>query len=199
MYRNLLKEMSILHLMITYKDIYETAKKERYSENLQPISKNFIKEISKYMKEKREAASREDDVFSEALVKTKKQLENAITLFQELLRRRRKKILRLVLIASETGISKQDFENMLLLEKSLFEDLMQCIERSDKKLNELLSGQKDDDSVKNSLIVFLEDVESFNSASGEKLGPFTMGQFANLPMDATDDLVKEKKAQLIEK
>jgi len=199
MYRNLLKEVGILLDMITYKDIYETAKKERYSENLQPIPKNFIKEISKYMKEKREAASREDDVFSDALVKTKKQLENAITLFQELLRRRRKKILKLVLIASETGISKQDFENMLLLEKSLFEDLMQCIERSDKKLNELLSGQKDDDSAKNSLIVFLEDVKSFNLASGENLGPFTMGQFANLPMDAADLLLKEKKAQLIEK
>jgi len=185
--------------MITYKDIYETAKKERYSENLQPIPKNFIKEIAKYMKEKREAAVREDDVFSDALIKTKKQLENAITLFQELLRRRRKKILNLVLIASETGISKQDFENMLLVEKSLFEDLMQCIEKSDKKLNELLSGKKEEDINKNSLIVFLEDVEEFNSSEGDLYGPYEVGQFANIPTEVVDVLLKEKKAQLIEK
>ena len=111
--------------MITYKDIYEAAKKERYSENLQPIPKSFVKDVAKYMKEKKEVAFREGDVFSDVLMKTKKQLENAVTLFQELMRRRRKKILHLVLIASETGISKQDFDNMLLIEKSLFQDLMQ--------------------------------------------------------------------------
>ena len=38
-------------------------------------------------------------------------------LFKELMLRRRKKILNLVLIAAETGISKQDFNNMLSLEK----------------------------------------------------------------------------------
>ena len=110
--------------MITYQDIYEAAKKERYSESLQPIPKAFVKEVAKYLKEKRELAVREEDSFSDVLLKTKKQLENAITLFQELLRRRRKKILNLVLIASETGISKQDFDNMFLVEKELFEDLM---------------------------------------------------------------------------
>ena len=132
-------------------------------------------------------------------LKTKKQLENAITLFQELLRRRRKKILNLVLIASETGISKQDFENMLLVEKSLFEDLMKCIERSDKKLNELLNGKKESDIENNTLIVFLEDAESINLADGKTIGPFKVGQFANIPIEAADIFLKEKKAQLMEK
>lgn len=185
--------------MITYKDIYEAAKKERYSENLQPIPKNFVREVAKYMKEKRDAASKSDDVFSDALIKTKKQLENAITLFQELLRRRRKKILNLVLIAAETGISKQDFENMLLVEKSLFEDMMQCIERSDKKLNELLSGQKEEDGEKNSLIVFLEDMPEFPSPTGEVFGPFSMGQFANVPKDIAKIFIDDNKAELMEK
>ena len=65
------------------------------------------------MKEKKEIASKQDDDFSDVIIKTKKQLENAITLFKELMLRRRKKILNLILIAAETGISKQDFENML--------------------------------------------------------------------------------------
>jgi len=51
-------------------------------------------------------ASKEDDIFSEVIIKTKKQLENAVTLFKELMLRRRKKILDLILIAAETGIFK---------------------------------------------------------------------------------------------
>lgn len=185
--------------MITYKDIYEAAKKERYSENLQPIPKTFPKDVAKYLKEKREASLKEDDVFSDVLLKTKKQLENAITLFQELLRRRRKKILNLVLIASETGISKQDFENMLLIEKSLFEDLMKCIERSDKKLNELLNGQKEEELQKNVLVVFLEEAPEFTAPSGEKYGPYEIGQFVNIPKDIANIFVEDKKAELMEK
>lgn len=185
--------------MITYKDIYEIAKKERYTENLQPIPQNFIKEVSEYMKEKREATSRAEDVFSDILVKTKKQLENAITLFQELLRRRRKKILNLILIASETGIAKQDFENMLVVEKSLFDDLMKCIEKSDGKLNELLSGKKENAEGDNNLIVLLENVEEFNSSKGEVFGPFEKNQFANIPFEIAEILIKESKAQLIKK
>jgi hypothetical protein len=105
--------------MITYNDIYEAARKERYSEQLQKLPKNFVTEISGYLKEKREIASKEDDDFSDVINKTKKQLENAITLFKELILRRRRKILNLVLIASETGISKQDFDNMFDFEKDL--------------------------------------------------------------------------------
>ncbi|MBU2616900.1 MAG: hypothetical protein KKB79_02900, partial [Nanoarchaeota archaeon] len=103
--------------MITYNDIYEAARKERYSDQLQPLSKNFISEIASYLKEKKQLTLKDDDLFSDMITKTKKQLENATTLFKELMVRRRKKILSLVLVASETGISRQDFENMLVFEK----------------------------------------------------------------------------------
>ena len=110
--------------MINYNDIYEAARKERYSEQLQNLPKNFISEVTKYLKEKKQISLKEDDTFSDVIIKRKKQLENAITLFKELMLRRRKKLLNLVLIAAETGISKQDFENMLEFEKVLFEELM---------------------------------------------------------------------------
>ena len=61
-----------------------------------------------------------------------------MTLFKEIMLRRRKKILNLVLIAAETGISKQDFDNMLVFEKALFEDLMKCIDTTDKKPREVV-------------------------------------------------------------
>ena len=184
--------------MITYSDLYEAARKERYSEQLQPLQKNFITEVAKYLKEKKQLSLKEDDIFSDMIAKTKKQLENAITLFRELMIRRRKKILSLVLIASETGISKQDFENMLSFEKSLFEELIKNIENVDKKINELLNEKKVEE-LKNELVIFKTDVEEFLDMEGEKVGPFQKGQIANIPKEIAKILIEDSKADVLEK
>ncbi len=184
--------------MITYNDIYEAARKERYSTQLQPLLKNFVEEVANYLKEKREIASKEDDEFSDVIMKTKKQLENALTLFKELMLRRRKKILNLVLIAAETGISRQDFDNMLAFEKDLFEDLMKCIDSSDKKVSEVLGGGKQEDS-QNELVVFVENVEEFMDLEGGKMGPFEKGQVANIPKEIAKILIEDNRAEIIEK
>jgi len=183
--------------MITYNDIYESARKERYSEQLQPMNKNFVQDVSEYLKEKKELASKQDDEFSDVIMKTKKQIENAMTLFKELMVRRRKKILNLVLIAAETGISKQDFDNMLQFEKDLFEQLMHCIEGSDKDLHQLLSGETSKNS-ENELVLFLEDVKEFIGLDSNKMGPYDKGQIANLPKNIVKILIDDKKCELVE-
>lgn len=184
--------------MITYNDIYEAARKERYSEQLQPIPKNFVKEFSDYIFEKKDAASKEDD-FSDNFVKIKKQLENAMTLFRELIIRRRKKILGLILIASETGISKQDFENMLQIEKKLFEDLIKCVEISDKELSDSVNGNSVEKVNGNNLVLFLENVEEFLGLEGERMGPYEKGEMVNMPKEIAKILVQGKKVEMIEK
>jgi len=184
--------------MITYSDLYEAARKERYSEQLQPLQKNFITEVAEYLKEKKQLSLKEDDIFSDMIVKTKKQLENATTLFRELMIRRKKKILNLVLIAAETGISKQDFDNMLSFEKSLFEELIKNIENSDKKINELLNEKKAEE-LKNELVIFKTDVEEFLDIEGEKIGPFQKGQIANIPKEIAKILIEDDKAEVVEK
>jgi DNA replication initiation complex subunit (GINS family) len=183
--------------MITYNDIYEAARKERYSETLQPIPKNFIKEIAEYLKEKKEISQKEDDNFSDVILKTKKQLENAITLFKELMLRRRKKILNLVLIAAETGISKKDFENMLALEKELFEELMKCIDKIDIKLNEMLNGKTYTER-KNTLVIFKENVKALVDLDGETIGPFEAGQIANIQKEIAQILIDDGKVEISE-
>ncbi|MEK6840383.1 MAG: hypothetical protein AABX79_00310 [Nanoarchaeota archaeon] len=184
--------------MITYNDIYEAARKERYSEQLQSLGKNFVEEVAEYLKDKKEAASKEDNIFSDAIAKTKKQLENAVTLFNELMLRRRKKILSLVLIAAETGISKQDFENMIGFERALFEEMMKCIDFTDKKVQEILKGKKQTED-KNELIIFKTYVEQFMDMEGGKLGPFEKGQMANISKDIAKILVDDGKADIVEK
>ena len=103
--------------MITYNDIYEALRKERYSEQLQKIPKNFVQEVSAYIKEKKSITEKSEDMFSDTIIKTKKQLENAVSIFRELMLRRKKKLLQLAFVAAETGISKRDYENMLSFEK----------------------------------------------------------------------------------
>jgi DNA replication initiation complex subunit (GINS family) len=183
--------------MITYNDLYEAARKERYSDNLQSLPKNFIEEVSNYLKEKKQLSLKDEDIFSDMITKTKKQLENAVTLFKEMIIRRKKKILNLVLIAAETGISKQDFDNMLSFEKELFEDLMKSIESSDKKLSELLNGKREE--FRNELVMFKADVGELLDIEGKKLGPFEKGQIANIPKEVAKILVEDGKAGVVDK
>jgi len=184
--------------MITYNDIYEAARKERYSDQLQSLGKNFVEEVAEYLKDKKEMASKEDDVFSDVIAKTKKQLENAVTLFNELMLRRRKKILNLVLIAAETGISKQDFENMIGFEKTLFEEMMKTIDFTDNRVREILNGKKQEKG-QNELIMFKTNVEKFMDLEGGNLGPFEKGQMANIPKTIAKILVDDGKAEVMEK
>lgn len=182
--------------MITYNDIYEAARKERYSDQLQSLPKNFIEDVAVYLKEKKDISSKENDVFSDVAIKTKKQLENAVTLFKELMIRRRKKILNLVLIATETGISKQDFENMMVFERELFDELIKCVDISDKKLDSALNGEEE--KMKNEMVVFNENVSEFYGFDGVKIGPFERGQIANIPKEIAKILIDDDKAESVE-
>lgn len=184
--------------MITYSDIYEAARKERYSDQIQPLPKNFVVSVAEYLREKKQLSLEDDDILSDSITKTKKQLENAVTLFKELMIRRRKKILNLVLVASETGISKRNFENLLSFEKTLFEDLMKNVEKADRKVNEILKGKKDD-ILKNEMVIFKEGVGEFLDLNGERMGPFEKGQIANIPKETAKILIESGSAEIVEK
>lgn len=182
--------------MITYNDIYEAARKERYSDQLQSLPDSFILEVKNYLNEKKQIALKEDADFSDVIVKTKKQIENAMTLFKELMVRRRKKILTLVLIAAETGISRQDFDHMLDFEKELFEEFMKSIEESDKKVNKTMDSKSEQGETKD--VLFKEDVGEFMGLSGKKVGPFKKGDKVSLPKEIAQILVEGKKAEIVE-
>ena len=185
--------------MITFNDIYEASRKERYSEKLQSLSENFISDVSEYLKEKKEISLKNEDVFSDVIDKTKKQLENAVTLFKELMNRRRKKILNLILIASETGISKKDFDNMFDFEKELFEALMKSVESSDKKISDILNGKnKLDEETKFLKITFKEDVEEFVNLDGKIIGPFEKGNKESVPEAIARILIEGGKVEITE-
>jgi len=181
--------------MITYNDIYEVLRKERYSDQLQPLGKNFVQEVSDYLKEKREISEKSGDMFSDAISKTKKQFENAIFMFKELMLRRKKKLLNLSFVAAETGISKRDYENMLSFEKEIFDKIMASMEDGDKKLAKLLNGQEEEEKKKNKLVTFLQNTEEFVGLDGEKIGPFKQGDMVTLPIEIANILLADNKVE----
>jgi len=189
--------------MITYNDIFEALRKEKYSEKIQGLPKKFVFDVANYIEEKRAFISNENEMFSSEIIKSRKQLENAKSIFDELMLIRKKKLLGLVFIASETGISKADFENMLDFEKDLFDKTLESVKEAEKKLslqftsvgNKIGSTNKQTNNLK--LLLFLDDVEEFLDLQGEALGPFAKGEIVNLSSQVADILVADKKAEIV--
>ena len=94
--------------MINYNDLYEILRKEKYAEALQLLPKGFVEDVSAFLGEMR-VENKEEDLFQDNVLKSKKQLENSIGIFKELMRIRKKKLLSLVFVATETGIMKRDY------------------------------------------------------------------------------------------
>lgn len=182
--------------MISYQDIYDLLRKEKYTEELQPLPKSFFNDVAAYIADKKEIISKEHDMFSEAIIKTKKQLDNTLGMIKEIILRRKKKILNLAFIASETGISKRDFDNMLSYEKELFQAVTQQLEKIGKDFNNILNGVKEKE-LKNRLIRFKTDVKNFLDAEGNILGPFKEGEIANLSAEIAQILIQDGKAETI--
>lgn len=186
--------------MITYNDLYDALRKERYSEQLQPLAKDFVKEIAAYIKDKEALIAGETNLFSEDLQKNKKHLENSISIYKELMLRRKRKLLDLAFVSAETGISKRDFENLLPAEKETFEKIMKAINEGDKKMEKILHGTDEESGggQKNKLIIFKSDVEEFLDLEGNKLGPFKKGDITNISQEIANILIVDNKADPVD-
>ena len=183
--------------MLTYNDLYEYLRKEKYSEQLQNLPRDFIQQFSDYLTETRKKFSNiEVDEFSEELVKDKKIYTNAIAIFKELMLRRKKKILNLVFVAAETGIMKRDFSDMLLFEQELFERLVKAVNEADKSLDGLLNKKSPENKKK--LIMLKEDIDEFVDTLGEIIGPFKKGVLVNVNAEVADILVTDERAIFVD-
>ncbi len=180
--------------MITYAELYELLRKEKYAEPLQPLPKGFYNEVAAYFRDKKKIAGKSDDLFNETIAKTKKQLENAISILKELVGRRQKKIMNIAFVASKTGISKRDSENMLDSEKGLFDLILKEFEVNEKEITAIISGLDQGKDLKNQLVRFTQETGEFMGPDDMKLGPFKPGDIANLPQQISEILVNSGKA-----
>ncbi|MEI6731624.1 MAG: hypothetical protein WCK90_02995 [archaeon] len=182
--------------MISYTDLYESLRKEKYSQTLQVLPKSFVSEVAEFLSVKREEVSKDTDLFAEHILKTKKQLENSVSIFRELMRLRKKKLLDLIYTATETGMMKRDYENMLSFEKEVFDVLVRAFEESDGKMTrELLGNARHEE---NKMIMFKQNVEQFVDMSGNIIGPFNAGALVNLDSGVSQILVSDGRASFVD-
>ena len=182
--------------MLSYSDLYEVLRREKYSDTLQNIQEDFIAQFSLYLNETKKSFSYTDEeVFSADNLKEKKQFENAISIFRELMLRRKKKILELVFVAAETGVMQRDYSNMLSFEKELFDVLVGSINDSEKLLNGLLNAKNIKSNNEEKRIVMLEEIESFVDMFGNVVGPFKLGEEVLLDKRIAEILVAGGKAR----
>ena len=83
-------------------------------------------------------------------------------------------------------------------EKTLFEELMRCIDVSNKELDGILNGGDNQEKQKNELVIFKEDVAEFVGLDGEKMGGFEKGQIANIPKEIAKILIEDGKVEKAE-
>lgn len=187
--------------MITYQEIYDVLRKEKYNEALQPLDSNFLKDVAIYLNEKKGIVSREgnsDNLFSDTLRMTRKQLDNALSIIKEILAIRQRKVLNLAFTAAVTGISKRDTETLLEHEQELFNVVVKRLEQNQKAVAEILNGKIEEKDLKNLFVRFKEEVPAFLDGNGNELGPFKKGDIANLPKEIAEILIGDKKAAQID-
>lgn len=185
--------------MITYNELCELKRKEMYSDQLQPLPKGFLEEVAVYLKDKEQIAKKDDDLFSDTIKRTKKQLDNAVLVFRELLLRRKKKLLELAFVSAETGISKRDFDNMLQPEKEVFDKIMKAVNDGDRDIEKIMSGKKEEENgEKHKMIIFKHDTGEFLDLEGNKLGPFKEGDITNLSQEIANILIVDGKADPVD-
>ena len=185
--------------MITYQEIYDVLRKEKYNEALQALPDNFLEDVSAYLNEKKAIVSREGNMFSDTLRMTRKQLDNALSIIKEILAIRQRKVLDLAFVAAATGISKRDTESLLEHEKSLFDVAVKQLEQNHQKVTAVLNGQvHEEKDLKNVLVRFKQEVPAFLDANGSELGPFKKGDVANLPKEIAEILLSDNKTAMID-
>ncbi len=181
-----------------YNELYDVLRKEKYAEVLQPLSKGFILDYSGFIEECKKNVSEEGEMAFDSVTKAKKQLENGIAIFKELMLKRKKKILNLVFVAAETGIMKRDYENMLPFEREVFDSLLKAFEEGDKELGKMLGGKKEKEREAFRMIMFNQEVEQFVDMNGDSLGPYAIGELANLKSEVSEILVSGGKASFVD-
>jgi len=187
--------------MLSYNDLFEYLRKEKYGEQLQKLPSDFISDFSEFMSETKKNFSSSDDLFSEDSLRAKKQHENSMAIFKELMLKRKKKILNLVFIAAETGIMKKDFEDMIYFEKDLFEVLVEKMSSADGELNKLMVGNgkkiKKSEKTSGKKVKLLDKVEEFVGLSGDAVGPFEKDAVTELDSQVAEILIDSGKAEAV--
>ncbi|MFH0936473.1 MAG: hypothetical protein V1815_02235 [Candidatus Woesearchaeota archaeon] len=203
-------------VIITYETLYEILRREKYKTELQPLDKDFFKNVLNYLREKQDILDSQKNKetffnFTE-IQKTQTQLDNIKKILKELYERRENKIIQIALFSSRSK-NKTDASIMLPEEKSLYDHLNRIFSNHrDGILHNLLSynfpslAEKEKpkdikiekkEQEKTKLIRFLHSIPKFIGDDLNIYGPFEEEDIGSLPLDIANLLIKKQRAEEI--
>lgn len=122
----------MLVVAITYEDIYELLRTEKYSTDLQPLKQQDLIKIKEYFELKEEMLKKlkSPSIFSDRSKKDKvlTEIENAWRALRDLYEKREKKIINRALFSSRTKL--KDSTNMLASEEKLYTVLIDLLRKN---------------------------------------------------------------------
>ncbi|MCX6711920.1 MAG: hypothetical protein NT139_02700 [Candidatus Woesearchaeota archaeon] len=203
-------------VIITYETLYEILRREKYKTELQPLDKDFFKNVLNYLREKQEILDSQKNKesffnFTE-IQKTQTQLDNIKKILKELYERRENKIVQIAMFSSRSK-TKNDTSIMLPEEKSLYEHLDKIFSThregilhsllsynlpnlaEKEKPKDIKTERKEQEKIK--LIRFLHAIPKFVGDDLNVYGPFEEEDISSLPIDIANILIKKQRAEEI--
>ena len=200
--------------IITYETLYELLRKEKTSQELQPMDKSFFDKVLNYLKEKQKLLETHEKKDAMVIIDTRmaqKELESIKRMFRELYERRESKILMLATYVSRSRI-RENANVMLDQEKQLFTDIVQILDLyRNGVLNNIINlqsphvAQEEAKSIKTDpqpspelkTVRFIQPVPQFLDTNLKVYGPFDQLDTANVPKKIADVLIKNARAEEI--
>ncbi|HII13761.1 MAG TPA: DNA replication complex GINS family protein [Nanoarchaeota archaeon] len=198
-------------VIITYENLYEILRREKYRTELQKIDETFYQDVIKYLQEKTailESQSRKESIFASTEVeKTQTQLKNVLKILKELYEKRENKIIQFALFCSRSN-NAQDTSTMLPEEFDLYSQLKETLDNYrlgilnnilQNKLPSLslsnpkdLKGEEKTDSLS---IQVLKDIPEFVGPDLSVYGPFKVGEKQQIPTMIAQMLIDTEQAE----
>ena len=199
---------------ITFQSIYDMARKEKTSEEIQELHPDVFKQLTSYLKTKIQIYknSKNRGLNPNELEKMKVQIVSVRKLIKELYERRERKILHLAINKSRTKSDIIDDSTLLKEEKLIFDDVTKILDkyRQDILLNlvnaRLPFGKKEETKpIENKeetksetmLIRFTSSVQKFLGLKEEIYGPFEPGDTASIPNEIAEVIIKRERGELV--
>jgi hypothetical protein len=210
--------------IITFEQIYDLARKEKTSEEIQPVNPNILGQISFYLDSKEKIIeSSKGKVIEPELEKQRIQLNSARQLAKEFYERRERKVILLAL--EKSRVHQADTKNLLEHENVMLEDISREIEKHREDTLSVMFGppaqpyepvgqedakhekkeagnilpEKDDAYQELETVRFISVHGRFYGPNLEIYGPFKEGDIANLPKIIVDILLKKEAVRVIGK
>jgi len=201
-------------LIITYENLYEILRKEKYRPELQKVEETFYSDVVKYLKEKTailESQSKKESIFASESEKTQTQLKNVQKILKELYEKRENKIIQVAIFGSRTP-DPPDRAHMLPIELVFYKDiktlldkyregvLLRILQNNAPELSNLpeLKEQKDlkiEEKTNTLNILTTVEIPEFVGPDLEVYGPYKTNESLALPEKIANLLIQTNQAK----